>query len=121
MFNLFQQGGPLFMGILTLLFITMIVFIVQAFMTSLDPDNEDKYRSILSRIKSVGTLALVFGILGQLIGLFSAMQYMESSGGVAAPILAGGFKVSMITTIYGLIIYIVHIVALLLIRIKNNQ
>ena len=120
MFSLFQQGGPLFMGILSLLFIGLIIFIVQAFLHSGNNENEVEFTKLLARIKSLATLALVIGILGQLIGLFSAMQYMESSGGVSAQILAGGFKVSMITTIYGIIIYTVHLIAVLVLKMKTS-
>lgn len=119
MFNLFQQGGPLFMGILSLLLIGLIYFIIQAFIQSNKDENEEIYSTLLSRIKSIATLALVIGILGQLIGLFSAMQYMESAGGVSAPILAGGFKVSLITTMYGVIIYSIHLIALLILKTKK--
>ena len=67
-------------------------------------------------IKEVGLLALSIGILGQIIGLFSAFQFMEASGGVSQEVMAGGLKVSSITTAYGLLIYIVSLVLRIVIK-----
>ncbi|MEY2969970.1 MAG: hypothetical protein RLZZ599_343 [Bacteroidota bacterium] len=55
-------------------------------------------------------LALAIGFLGQLIGLFGAFEGIEQMGGVSQPMLAGGLKVSSITSIYGLLIYTVGMV-----------
>ena len=67
-------------------------------------------------IKEVGLLALSIGILGQIIGLFSAFQFMEASGGVSQEVMAGGLKVSSTTTAYGLLIYIVSLVLRIVVK-----
>ena len=64
MLDYFYMGGPLFMGMLTLIF----------------------------------------------IGLFGAFEAIESMGGVSQSLLAGGLKVSSITSIYGLLIYIISLI-----------
>ena len=70
-------------------------------------------------LKSLGTLGLVVGVLGQLIGLFSAFSVIETSQGISPTMLASGLKVSMITTLYGLIIYITYILfSMILKRVK---
>ncbi len=111
MLDLLYQGGPLFMGILTLLFLALLVvsFIKgKAALQNSVSDSNDVLRNGLKPIKSIGTLALVIGVLGQLIGLYSGFQAMEASGGGFSPeIIAGGLKVSMITTIYGVIIFLI--------------
>ena len=106
MIEIYRQGGALFMNTLTLLFIVMIVFFVLRLMTS-----DEKWYEV---IKNLGIIALAIGILGQFIGLFTAMQHIESAGGISTGILAGGVKVSMITTMYGLIIFIVSKLFLIL-------
>ena len=68
--------------------------------------NEDNANAI----RSLGLLAAITGILGQLIGLFSAFEHIQQAGSVSPALLAGGLKVSMITTIYGVIIYLLAIV-----------
>ena len=116
MLNLFYQGGPLFMGILTLTFLALIV----VFVISLMKTNDEKGLTInLQWLKSIGTLALVVGILGQLIGLYSAFSHMETINGISPGILAGGLKVSMITTLYGILIFIFHILFSMILRKKN--
>jgi len=102
--NLFQMGGVLFMSILTLLFIGVLIATTRYWI------KKEANLNDLALIKSIGLLAMVIGILGQLIGLFSAFQAIEQMGSVAPAILAGGIKVSMITTMYGMIIYAVSLI-----------
>ncbi|MEQ6166765.1 MULTISPECIES: MotA/TolQ/ExbB proton channel family protein [unclassified Ekhidna] len=110
MIELFQMGGMLFMSILTIELAAVIFFATKCFLS--------KDQSV-GQIKNVGLLAVITGILGQLIGLFSAFEAIQQMGAVSPAMLAGGLKVSMITTIYGVIIYIVAI--LLAIIIKNRK
>lgn len=93
MIDLFMMGGPLFMGILTVVFLLMIVATVRN-----------------GCVKELGMLALAIGFLGQLIGLFGAFEGIEQMGGVSQAMLAGGLKVSSITAIYGLLIYTVGMI-----------
>ncbi|MEM9339500.1 MAG: MotA/TolQ/ExbB proton channel family protein [Bacteroidota bacterium] len=112
MLKLFYMGGSLFMGMLTLIFIAMISVAVINGMPLLRGGYENLTEASrkLKYIKSVGLFALVVGLLGQLIGLFSAVKAIElGTVGVSPTIMAGGFKVSMITTLYGLTIYAVSL------------
>ena len=121
MLDLLFQGGPLFMGILTILFF-IIIFLsikngVKLFGNS-TPDQAN-YLSKIKLIKSIGLLALIIGILGQLIGLYSAFSVMEGlEEGISTAILAGGLRVSMITTIYGVIIYVTSLLIWMGLRSK---
>ena len=93
MLDYFYMGGPLFMGMLTLIFIALIVAAV-----------------LKKGVKEIGLLALAMGFLGQLIGLMGAFDGIEAMGGVSQSMLAGGLKVSSITSIYGLLIYIISLI-----------
>ncbi|WP_421764483.1 MotA/TolQ/ExbB proton channel family protein [Ekhidna sp.] len=110
MIELFQMGGMLFMSILTIELSLVIYFGVKGFL------NKNKKSS---SIKSVGLLAVITGILGQLIGLFSAFEAIQQIGSVSPAMLAGGLKVSMITTIYGVIIYIIAIILSMIVRARK--
>ena len=94
MLNLFYEGGTLFMTILTILLIGVIVC----------------FFKFPKWVKEVGLLALAFGILGQIIGLYGVFQGIEKMGQVSQEMMAGGLKVSSISTIYGLLIYILSLV-----------
>jgi biopolymer transport protein ExbB/TolQ len=112
MLDLFYQGGPLFMGLLTIILIIMIAVTVINGSNVLKgtTENPDVNRRKIGTIKSVGLFALIIGILGQLLGLFSAFKAIELKAVEVSPsLIAGGFKVSMITTIYGLIIFALSI------------
>ncbi len=112
MFELFSQGGPLFMSILTLILLALLAVFVMSIMKKGD---EKQLNQSLQWLKSIGTLGLVVGILGQLIGLFSAFSVMETTQ-ISPEILAGGLKVSLITTLYGLLIYIVHLLCSMILK-----
>lgn len=110
MIELFQMGGMLFMSILTIELAAVIFVAIKCFL--------DKTRSV-NQIKSFGLLAAVTGIFGQLIGLFSAFEAIQEMGGVSPAMLAGGLKVSMITTMYGIVIYLIAIIASLAIKLRS--
>ncbi len=104
--ELYFMGGPLFMGILTLILLAMIAVAVFNGLPVLKGSKSDHDRIKISYVKSVGLFALIIGILGQLIGLYQAFMGIEAMGSVSSAMLAGGLKVSMITTLYGLFIYV---------------
>ncbi|MCH1534953.1 MAG: MotA/TolQ/ExbB proton channel family protein [Schleiferiaceae bacterium] len=91
--NYFMMGGPLFMSILTLILILLIGAAI-----------------LKKEVKEIGLLALAFGFLGQLIGLMGAFEGIEAMGGVSQSVLAGGLKVSSITSIYGMLIYSIGLI-----------
>jgi flagellar motor component MotA len=109
MFELFYIGGPLFMGILTFLFFIILAIAVYHLVIILKNDFKDinESRKKLKYIKSLGLFAFITGIMGQLMGLYNAFGAIEKAMDISPPILAGGLKVSMITTIYGALIFLI--------------
>ena len=104
MIDLFLMGGPLFMGILSLMLIGVIISVVR-YVTA-----AEKTKDKLDLIRSFGLLAMVTGIMGQLIGLFEALKFIEQVQTISPGMLAGGIKVSMITTLYGILIYVISLI-----------
>lgn len=98
------------MGILSLLLLVVLSLTVTSG-TQILLDKVKDYQNLQQRltyIKSVGLLSLVVGILGQLIGLFQAFGSISKMGVIVSPeLLAGGIRVSMITTMFGMIIFLV--------------
>jgi len=105
--SLYYQGGSLFMGILTILLMILSVWMIYHLIIFLKSKNAntDKALRYISYGRSIGLLTLITGILGQLVGLRAAFDVLETSN-VSPQALAGGIKVSMIPTLYGIIIYI---------------
>lgn len=111
MVKLFNMGGPLFMGILTILLVILLAITV-CFLLSIGSGKatgSDSFRHRLTYLKSLGLFTLITGILGQLIGLMTAFSAIERAGDISPAILAGGLKISMITTLYGISIYMLSI------------
>jgi hypothetical protein len=108
MLELFYQGGALFMGILTLLFLIIVTVAVYRVVQISRGDIEHftTFRHSLGQIKSIGLFTLVFGIFAQLLGLYQMFSFIQQSGDVAPSIVAGGLKVSTISTLYGMIIFL---------------
>lgn len=121
--DLFFQGGELFMSVLTLLLILAIVvaFVNGRAVLSKDQEPLVEKRAKLSYIKSIGTLAIIVGIFGQLLGLISAFDTIEGVGGVSTPMLMGGLKVSMISTLYGFVIFILANIIWLVLSLKLRK
>ena len=109
MIELFIEGGALFMGVLTLVCLVMlsVAVINGAAIFSDKIGDVELRRHRLSNIKSIGLFALITGFLGQLIGLYSAFTYMANVESVSSAILAGGLKVSSITSLYGMLIFLI--------------
>lgn len=108
MSDLFYMGGALFMGILSLVLIVILAWGIFHFIAGLSSNASNPGLSIrrLAYLKSFGLFAMVTGILGQLIGLYSAFAAIEEAGDISKALFFGGLKVSLITVIYGAIIYL---------------
>jgi len=96
------------MGILTLIFFVILAIAVFNFVLILKKDFKDieETRKKLSYLKSLGLFALIAGILGQMIGLYEAFSVIEKVSDISPSLLAGGLKVSMITPIWGALIFL---------------
>ena len=114
MIELFKMGGPLFMGILTLQFAGMVFFAIR-YVAAKEKTDKD-----LDLVKSMGLFAMITGILGQLIGLFSAFEAIQEMGSVSPAMLAGGLKVSMISTLYGMTIFLFAYILWLILNIRKS-
>jgi biopolymer transport protein ExbB/TolQ len=69
-------------------------------------------------LKSIGLFALITGIFAQLLSLYYGFEAISQVESVSPALLAGGLKVSMITTIYGVLIYIMALLISLLLQSK---
>jgi len=109
--NLFHMGGPLFMGILTILLIILlasaVLFAVQIFRGKARQSENFGHR--LTYLKAMGLFTMITGILGQLIGLLMAFGAIERAGDISPQMVYGGLKISFYTTVYGILIYLLSI------------
>lgn len=109
MYKYYVEGGALFMGMLSIVFLAILALAVISGVAIFASKSKDENRlaTRLGYIKSLGLLAFVIGMLGQFIGLFQAFDAISAGIDVTPALLAGGLKVSSITSIYGMIIFVV--------------
>jgi hypothetical protein len=96
-----NEGGPLFMYTTLLILIAIIALLVKAFIKS---ENNDKTISI---IKHLSLFVLVWGFLGQMIGLIGAFDAIQIQGNVAPAVLAGGIKVAILSPLFGMVAFLI--------------
>lgn len=106
MIQLFYQGGTFFMTLVSLPILASIFFLFRA----------RKNPKLLLVVRELGTLALALGVLGSLIGLFDGFQVVEQMGGVSPEMLMGGLKISLITSLYGLIGFVLSRAGILVLK-----
>jgi biopolymer transport protein ExbB/TolQ len=123
MFNLFYEGGILFMSILTLLLLVVLSLAVYYGTQILksDPEKKELYRQGTTYIKSLGLLSLVVGVFGQLLGMYQGFSQIQLAGAISQPLLIAGIRISMITTLYGLVIFIISYLLWLGLDSKLNK
>lgn len=101
------EGGIMYMAPLTILLLINLVLIGRTFYSLYVKEmSEDNCEKILLTIKFIGGFALSFGIFSQTVALVQAFGAIASAGAISQEVLAGGLRVSMYTTIYGFIIFL---------------
>jgi hypothetical protein len=103
--ELFMTGGPLFMFIISVFGGLMTVYAVKGIVMVFVKKNYNE--AGINYIMLYGSLALIFGILAQAIGLFEAFGVIQEVGDIAPALIAGGLKVSMIAPLYGAFYFII--------------
>ena len=51
-----------------------------------------------------GGFAVICGVLGTLVGIIIAAQYIEAASSISTPLIWGGIKVAMLTSAFGVLI-----------------
>ncbi len=116
--NRFMEGGALFMSLILICLLILIYFTIKSILT-LKTDKEIS-KKILKHISDSGTLGLALGVMGSFIGLTTAFDVLEATGAAEPSILAGGLKVALLSTLFGLFTFSVSKLAILILRIVQK-
>lgn len=114
MIDFFYAGGPLFMSLISMAGLVALFFIIKT--VSKAAQGQTISQAELRNIPVAGSTAFILGILGQVIGLYDAMSAIQAAGDVSPAMLAGGFQVSMIAPMYGMILFVISLIAYLAIN-----
>ena len=94
MFELFVLGGIPYMTALTIVLLGLLLAAWKA----------------PAWVKEIGLIALIVGVLSTFIGFYIAADDISKAGGIEQHVLWGGMRVAVITTMYGLFIYLVSLI-----------
>lgn len=101
LFDRLNEGGPFFMYPLLFILILIIVLIVKGLL------QKESVEKTMSLIGSIALFAIVWGFLGQIIGLIMAFDSIEAVGDVSPAVLAGGLKVSALAPAFGMLNFLI--------------
>jgi len=116
------MGGIQFMSVLFIILLAVIILSVLGLILAYGKQSPNLTRltNIVLAIRFLGGFAPVWGILGQGIGIYQACMAIQEMGDVSPALLAGGFQVSMITALYGLIIFLISRIFWYILRSRLN-
>jgi len=110
------MGGSLFMSIVTIFGFLMLFFAIKSIVKiGVKKDYSGKG---LVYILLFGSMAFIWGVLGQAIGIFQAFAAIQQVGDISPALIAGGFRVSMIAPLYGTFYFIISIPIWVVLREK---
>lgn len=115
LFNRFLEGGALFMSIILICLLLSIFFTVKSVFNI--KTNIETSKKMLKLISVSGSLGLAIGVMGAFIGLITAFDVIEASGGAEPTIIAGGLKVALLSPLFGLFTFSVSRISILILRI----
>jgi len=100
----FQEGGFLGMTLVFLCLVLGIFFTIKAFSNlKSDLPTFTKYKKLVNQVVLLG---LVISFLNSLLGLIQAFDSLEATGGADPAIVAGGLKVTLLSPLFGLLVFV---------------
>jgi hypothetical protein len=120
MYDIYVAGGTFYMHPLTLLLLINLGLIIFVVIARLQKKKLNK--TFLEAIRQLGGLALAWGTLSTLVGLFFAFDDLAGmKETLPLYVIMGGLKVALITILYGLIIFIFSLISFIGLRAMTNN
>lgn len=113
--SILNDGGPLFMYPLLMLLILVIILIVMGFI------KKQSFTKNLKLISSVSLFALVWGILGQAIGLITGFDVISQSAGISPQTLAAGLRISALSSAFGMVIFLIGRLGIIILTLIQKE
>lgn len=115
LFDRINEGGPVFMIPILLVLLSVVILLVIALL------GKKGARSTSELIGHLSLFALMWGLLGSTLGLITAFDAIEGSGNISQPMMAGGLKVALLCTVFGLFCFVISRIAMLILTIKAQR
>lgn len=109
-----NEGGPLFMYTTLFILIVIIALLIRGFVK---PTTRNKTVTLVS---SLSLFALVWGFLGQMIGLITAFDTIEAVGDISPAVLAGGLKIAILSPLFGMVVFLIARIGIIILNILKK-
>lgn len=117
MMHYFYEGGMPGMITTTIFGLGAIASAVMALLSLIKSKPVSKFH--LNSISVLGSISLFTGLLWQAIGVYQILAVIQEMGEISKPVLAAGIKMTMITPIWGAILFSISIISWLVIKLKT--
>lgn len=115
LFDRMNEGGPLFMYPIFIVFLIIIALVIISFM------GKRGKRTTSEIIGHLSLFAMMWGFTGSTLGLISAFDAIEGSGGISQPKMAAGLKIALLCTLFGLFTFVIGRLCMLMLTIKAQK
>ena len=112
--SFFDEGGPLMMSLILICLILSVIFLIRGFISV--NSNQNLSKRMLQLASDASLLGMVLGFFGSILGLTSAFDSVQAMGNAEPSMFAGGLKVSLITSLFGLLTFIIGRIGILILR-----
>ena len=110
----FNEGGPFFMSLILICFLLSLFLLIQGFRYV--SNNPEKSLKMQSLVRSSSLLGLVFGLFGTVVGLITAFDSIDASKNISSEMIAGGIKVALLTSLFGIVTFLLARIGLFIIK-----
>ncbi len=115
----FKEGGPFYMSLILICLLAAVLFLALGFLRL--KTNIEKSKKMTSLASDVSILGLVFGFLGSTIGMITAFDTIEAVGNINTGMMAGGLKVSFLTTVFGCLTFILPRIGIIILKVMQKE
>lgn len=105
--NIFEEGGALFMYTSLICLILILTLLIKELI------KKDDREKTIRLVSSVSLFVLVWGFLGQIIGLMQALDAISVASGIPPQALASGLKVGILSPMFGMIVFLIGRIGIL--------
>ena len=121
-YELHVMGGMLFMSVLFSILVAIVILTILGIIKAFGKASRYSIllKNVVQAIRFAGGFAAVWGVLGQGIGIYQACIAIQEMEDVSPALLAGGFQVSMITALYGIIIFLLSYILWFILKARMN-
>jgi len=109
------EGGPVFMVPILLILLASIVLTILA---ALGKRDTAKTRELIGHIS---LFAMIWGLLGSTIGLIVAFDAISAINDVETPAVAGGLKVALLNTVFGLFTFAISRIGMIILTLQLQK